>query len=292
MKLFKNIYGLKQVILLLVGVILIAIFFEASQQLYYINKYDIAEGVTFMDVLQNQAYRWLVWLLISTIIFWYISKHNFDSPVSLVHVLRFVALIVLLVVLNIVIISISQVFINNDTLTLNKLLTDYLPFYTFQKAPVYTLGYIAITIISYLYFANEKLQIEVQQLSDLKAYNLKLYEELKQKNDDKSSILKIKIGNKIKIIPVSEVMWIEADDYCVKVHTIHNKCYTMRSSLKALSLKLDNNFMRVHRKAIANMTMIKELSLSNSPSLVLNDNTQVPIAKSNLKTVKEFLAEH
>ena len=190
MKLFKNIYGLKQVILLLVGVILIAIFFEASQQLYYINKYDIAEGVTFMDVLQNQAYRWLVWLLISTIIFWYISKHNFDSPVSLVHVLRFVALIVLLVVLNIVIISISQVFINNDTLTLNKLLTDYLPFYTFQKAPVYTLGYIAITIISYLYFANEKLQIEVQQLSDLKAYNLKLYEELKQKNDDKSSILK------------------------------------------------------------------------------------------------------
>ncbi len=292
MNLFKSTYGLRQVIILLVSVILIAIFFETFQQLYYINRYNLAEGVTFMDVLQNQAYRWLIWLLLSIVIFWYVKRYNFKESISLVYVLRFVSLIILLVTLNIIIISISQIFVYGDHFSLNDLFTEYLPFFTFQKAPVYTLGYIAITIISYLYLANEKLQVEVQQLSDLKATNLKLYEELKQKNDDKSSILKIKIGNKIKIIPVSEVMWIEADDYCVKVHTIHDKCYTMRSSLKALSLKLDDNFMRVHRKAIANMNMIKELSLSNSPSLVLNDNTHVPIAKSNLKTVKEFLAEH
>ena len=142
----------------------------------------------------------------------------------------------------------------------------------------------------HLYFVNEQLQIKVQSLSELKRTNARLYAELKEKVDDRTSVLNIKIGNKRKIIPVDEVLWIEADDYCVKVHTTNQQCYTMRSSLKALSLKLDTNFLRVHRKAIANMTMIKELSLSQSPNLILNDNTEVPVSKSHLKTVRDFLS--
>jgi len=84
---------------------------------------------------------------------------------------------------------------------------------------MYTLGYIAITIILHFYFVNEQLQIEIQTVADLKQENKGLYQQLSTKIDDKASILNIKIGNKRKIIPVRNINWIEADDYCVKVHT-------------------------------------------------------------------------
>ncbi len=64
----------------------------------------------------------------------------------------------------------------------------------------------------------------------------------------------------------------------------------MRSSLKALEEKLNTNFMRVHRKAIVNMTMAKELNLSQTPNLTLNNDEQVIVSKRNLKSVKKYLS--
>ena len=105
----------------------------------------------------------------------------------------------------------------------------------------------------------------------------------------KTKILNIKIGNKRKIISVNEIMWLEADDYCVLVHTINDPSYTMRISLKALQEKLSNNFLRVHRKGIVNMDMVKELNLNSNPRLVLKNDQEVIVSKSNLKFVKDFL---
>ena len=133
------------------------------------------------------------------------------------------------------------------------------------------------------------MQIEVEQLSELKKTNTELYKKLSKHIDDKSTVLNIKIGNNRKIIYVKDICWIEADDYCVIVHTNNDAAYTMRSTLKALENKLSNNFLRVHRKAIANMDMAKELNLSQSPKLILQNNIEIPVSKSNLKMVKDFI---
>jgi len=127
----------------------------------------------------------------------------------------------------------------------------------FSKGPIYILGYIAIAIILHFYFVSEELPFQVQELSELKDSNLKLYNELKSEINDKTTILNVKIGNKRRIIPVEEIQWIEADDYCVKLHLENGKSYTMRSNLKALENKLSLPFLRVHRKTIVNMTMVK-----------------------------------
>ena len=65
----------------------------------------------------------------------------------------------------------------------------------------------------------------------------------------------------------------------------------MRISLKALQEILNDDFLRVHRKGIVNMKMVKELSLSSNPSILLTNNDKVIVSKSNLKKVKDYL-EH
>ncbi|RKE90893.1 LytR/AlgR family response regulator transcription factor [Ichthyenterobacterium magnum] len=287
-KLFKSISNSKQSIIIIALVLTIAIIFETFQQLYYIKRFTIADDVTFFSILKNQSYRWIIWMLLSFPLIWYI-KSMATKIVSLVRLSKLLLVIFGLVFINIIIISISQIYTSGDSFSLLSLFLDYAPFFMYQKAPIYTLGYIAIAIISYLFFINEKLQIEVQELAELKLTNKKLYTQLSSNINDEAKILNIKIGNKRKIIPVENICWIEADDYCVKVHTTTNETYTMRSSLKALDEKLSHHFLRVHRKAIVNMKLAKELNLASTPNLILKNNTQIQVSKSNLKTVKDFL---
>lgn len=264
-----------------------AITFETFQQLYYIKRFQIAEGITFFDILKTQAYRWMIWLLFSLLLVWYIKAQTIKQKTTL-SIFKLIGIIFGLVCINIFIISLSQMILSEDSFSLTELFSEFVPFFTYQKAPIYTLGYIAISLILYLYFENEKLQIDVQDLSELKQINTKLYKKLRAQVDEKSTVLNIKIGNKRKIIPVEQISWIEADDYCVKVHTTTDKTYTMRSSLKALEDKLNTNFLRVHRKAIVNMDLAKELHLANSPNLILKNKTEIPVSKSNLRSVKDF----
>ena len=287
-QLLKNISNTKRSVLIIALIVVLAITFETFQQLYYIKRFQIADNVTFFELLKTQSYRWLIWLLLSLILIWY-SKSQTSKNKTTLSIVKLAGLIIGLVIINILIISLSQLYVTGDTFSFSRLFSEYLPFFMYQKAPIYTLGYIAISMILYLYFKNEKLQIEVQELSNLKLTNARLFKKLSSKIDEKTTVLNIKIGNKRKIIPVEDISWIEADDYCVKVHTTNNGSYTMRSSLKALEDKLSTNFLRVHRKAIVNMSFAKELHMSGSPNLILENDLQIPVSKSNLKTVKDFL---
>lgn len=279
----------KRLFVLIISVLFLTVTFETSQQLFYVKRFNLNNDATFFLLLKGQAYRWLIWVLFSSVIYWYSYSKKINDDLTISEILKYASLILGLTSLNILIISMSQLIINGDSFTLESFVYEYVQFYIFQKAPMYILGYIAITVIVHLYFANERLQIKVQKLSDLKLNNELLYKKLNGKLNDNTSVLNIKIGNKRKIIPVKDVLWIEADDYCVKVHTTTYGPYTMRSSLKALDEKLNTTFLRVHRKAIVNMSFAKELQLSGSPNLILKNDIQIPVSKTNLKVVRDFL---
>ncbi|MGS2727839.1 LytR/AlgR family response regulator transcription factor [Psychroserpens sp. BH13MA-6] len=288
MSFLKHISNTSKNILALVFIVVLAITFETLQQLYYVKRFQLAEDVIFFDLLKNQAFRWFVWLLLSPILIWQI-KVQWSKSNARFRIQKIITIILILVAINILVISVCQILISNTPFSWSILFSEFIPFFTYQKVPMYTLGYIAISIIVYLYFENEKLQISVQELSELKLTHSKLYKKLSETIDEKTAILNIKIGNKRKIIPTDHICWIEADDYCVKVHTIHDKAYTMRSSLKALENKLSHNFLRVHRKAIVNMDKTKELQLSQPPNILLHNGSKIPVSKSQLRTVKNFL---
>ena len=279
----------KRIFAVIALVLVITITFETAQQLFYIKRFNLGSDVTFFSLLKTQTYRWVIWLVLSTLLVWFVKTNATKELVTLSRFIKYSLVILGLVFLNIICISFAQALFAEEPITLSYFITEYVTFFTFQKGPMYTLGYIAITIILHFYFINAQLQIEVQTLADLKQENKTLYQQLSTKIDDKASILNIKIGNKRKIIPVKDIYWIEADDYCVKVHTSSAQSYTMRSSLKALEQKLDSNFLRVHRKAIVNMTFAKEVNLSQSPVLILENSVEVAISKSKLKVVRDFI---
>lgn len=275
-------------VFLILFVLALAICFETFQQLFYIKRFSLNQHVEFFTLLKNQSYRWLIWFVIGFLLFFFIEKDK-KKELNVIFFGKYFILIFALVVLNILLISSIEAFFSSEPVTFFNFYSEYFLFFTFQKAPIYCLGYIAITFILYLKQTKEQLQIEVQELIDLKNTNSILYKKLSKKNVDKTKILNIKIGNKRKIISVNEIMWLEADDYCVLVHTINDPSYTMRISLKALQEKLSNNFLRVHRKGIVNMDMVKELNLNSNPRLVLKNDQEVIVSKSNLKFVKDFL---
>ena len=285
--LMSKISNFKLSIFIIALIFVFAVIFETFQQIYFVTKYNIVENVLFWDVLKSQLNSWLIWCMMSIVLFFY-AKSESKKKLDNVRIAKYALVIFILVFLCVVVISISRILYSSDHLTF-ALFKEYLTFFIFQKATLYTLGYIAIAMILRLYFENEKLQIEVQELSELKQTNARLFKKLNSTIDEKATVLNIKIGNKRKIIPVEAISWIEADDYCVKVHTTTNGSYTMRSSLKALEEKLSANFLRVHRKAIVNMSFAKELHISGSPNLILENDLQIPVSKSNLKTVKDFL---
>ncbi|NAS29573.1 hypothetical protein GTQ40_01180 [Flavobacteriaceae bacterium R38] len=286
---FEYISPSKQSIAIIVFIVVLAITFETFQQIFYIERFNLGEA-SFTVILKRQVLSWGIWVIASFFLVQYAKRNAQKEKYTFNALIQYMIFILFLVCLCILIIANIRLFFNGEIFSFSLLFKEYVTFYMFQKMPIFTLGYFTIAIILHLYFINEKLQVKVHQLIELKNTNETLYQQLRPKLSDKTDILNIKIGNKRKIIPVADINWIEADDYCVKVHLVNGDNYTMRSTLKALEEKLKGNFLRVHRKAIVNMNMTKEFNLSNSPSLTLNNETEIPVSKSNLKSVKDFLS--
>lgn len=283
-------FSYKRSILVIILLLVIAITFETFQQVYYIKTFNTSQEPDILYLLKTQSYKWLIWVVLATPLVMYIKRVTKKEKLVFLNLVSLAGMIVGLVILNILLVSLLQVFHSEKPFSMAALVEGWIPFYTFQKSPIYTLGYITVSIILFFYFINSELLVEVQKLSELKDNNLSLYNELKSKIEDRTTILNVKIGNKRKIIPVEQILWIEADDYCVKVHLVDGASYTMRSSLKTLEQKLQKPFLRVHRKAIVNMSMANELVSSKLPTLILNDNTEIPVSKSHLKTIKAFIS--
>ena len=287
MELLNKLFNRKNVLLISI-VLIIAICFETSQQLFYLKRFSLNSEATFIELFKNQFYRWIIWFLCGIPLLFFI-KSDVQKESRFSRIIKYAILIFVIVLVNILIISSISILTFSEPFSISNFYSEYFLFFTFQKAPIYTLGYIAITIILFLNYTKELLQIEVQSLEEIKKENKLIYQKLKASNSDKSKILNIKIGNKRKIISVETILFLEADDYCVNVHTINNPAYSMRISLKSLEEKLEHHFLRVHRKSIVNMKMVKEFKLNTKPYLLLNNNEKVFVSKSNLKVVKDFL---
>lgn len=74
-----------------------------------------------------------------------------------------------------------------------------------------------------------------------------------------SKTLTVKIGDKILLIKLTDIIYIEAEDKYVFLHTIDGKKHLTEYTLSALEEKLPEQFLRVHRGAIINTDGIKEI---------------------------------
>jgi two-component system LytT family response regulator len=88
-------------------------------------------------------------------------------------------------------------------------------------------------------------------------------------------------GRRSVVIAISEIDWVEAQDYCVLVH-IAKTSYLLRDSIRRLEPRLAaHGFFRVHRSALVNRARVRELRRPTQRDwyLVLDGGTELPVSR-------------
>jgi two-component system LytT family response regulator len=92
----------------------------------------------------------------------------------------------------------------------------------------------------------------------------------------------VKGAQRVRLIPVDQIRWIEAEGMYVKLHTRDGAAHLHRALLGTLDRSLDSRrFVRVHRSAIVNIDLVDELrqDAHGDYVLVLRDRTELRVGR-------------
>ncbi len=102
----------------------------------------------------------------------------------------------------------------------------------------------------------------------------------------------VKNGNEIRIIPTSDVFYIEAYDDYIKIH-IRQDCFLKTQTLNKTELLLDpRQFVRAHRSYIINLNEITRIELiaKDSYEAILRDGARIPLSRTGYSRLKSKLS--
>jgi len=109
--------------------------------------------------------------------------------------------------------------------------------------------------------------------------------------EDRISRIVVKDGTDIKIIPTQDVVYLEAYDDYVKIHTL-KECYLKKHTLSKFEDSLSPmKFVRVHRSFIINVPYLLKIEQLNKDShiAILKTKEQVTISRSGYTKLKQVL---
>lgn len=108
---------------------------------------------------------------------------------------------------------------------------------------------------------------------------------------EQSQRIVVKDGGHIKIIPLPEVLYIEAADDYVKVTTA-DKYYLKHQRMAHFEAQLPGHqFVRVHRSYIVNVQHIHKVELYEKENycVILRNNAKIPVSRSGYTKLKAVL---
>ena len=103
--------------------------------------------------------------------------------------------------------------------------------------------------------------------------------------------ISVPAGDGVRVVPVAEIDWIEAQDYYVEVHS-GGRGYLVRRTLKELEERLDpRQFARVHRRAIVNVAFVESLRPAShgERDLLLRDGTRLKLSRVYRDRLRDLL---
>jgi len=101
----------------------------------------------------------------------------------------------------------------------------------------------------------------------------------------------VKIGSKIKVIPVDTILYVESQDDYVMVYTTDGK-YLKQQTMKYFEKHLEaSKFCRIHRSFLVNINTIKQLELyeKNSYLAVLSNGAKLKVSDTGYKALKSLM---
>jgi two-component system LytT family response regulator len=145
-------------------------------------------------------------------------------------------------------------------------------------------------------FSKERFEKAVQKFlsqynGNTKQHPAKALLETAAASPNQSNRVVVKDGNKIKIIPNTQIQYIEAADDYVKIITAEGsflKNKTMASFEKLLPAQ---QFVRIHRSYIVNVQLISRIDAYEKESHIMQLTTgaKLPVSKSGYMKLKEVL---
>jgi two-component system LytT family response regulator len=137
-------------------------------------------------------------------------------------------------------------------------------------------------------FQHVRPMIERQLQSEVTARLAALLEEL-PKSQRYLSRLVVRSDGRMRLLPVEDVAWLEAQGNYVQVHT-DGQTYSLREPLKSLEKALNpEQFLRIHRAFIVNIQRIQEQPWSSGEyTPLLRDGTRLLSSRSYHGSIECF----
>lgn len=142
-------------------------------------------------------------------------------------------------------------------------------------------------------YSRERLIAAVQKATDRirqnKPARINLGQLVQQPLTEKLERIVVKTGNKIKVIPVEKIIYLEAQDDYIMIYTDEGK-YLKQGTMKYYETHLDESkFIRVHRSYIVRIDQVVQLEpyVKDTYILKLKNGTALKISRSGLKNLKE-----
>jgi two-component system, LytTR family, response regulator len=100
----------------------------------------------------------------------------------------------------------------------------------------------------------------------------------------------VRDAGKTLVIPIKDIDWIEAEDYCSRIHAGDRKPL-VRRTMQSFIDELDDQFMRTHRSSIVNLVRIRELRplSSGEAEAILVDGTRVRVSRAHRSELESRL---
>lgn len=101
----------------------------------------------------------------------------------------------------------------------------------------------------------------------------------------------IRASGRVTFVEASDVDWIGADDYYIKLH-VGAKSHLLRVSMNELEERLDpKKFLRIHRSTIVNADRIKELHQNPNGEyvVVLKTGAELKLSRGRRERLEQFL---
>ena len=91
----------------------------------------------------------------------------------------------------------------------------------------------------------------------------------------------------IKIM-INEILFVEAEGNYTSIHTVNNKVYTRKITLKTVQKELSNTFIQINKSHIVNTSLIKRLELGKGNLFLINQKV-IKIGRKYRKQLDQFI---
>jgi hypothetical protein len=100
----------------------------------------------------------------------------------------------------------------------------------------------------------------------------------------------VRNGQKIKIIPVAEILYLQADGDYVAIHTVEGRWLKEQTMKYAEEILPASRFVRIHRSYIVNLTHISRIErYGEQQSIVLHNGEKIRISAARYQILKQRL---